>query len=128
MKTLKLIFLLSLIGIYAQSQDLQYSQYCDEFHQISEGLYLCKNGKEINVSGVRLMAIDLFLEYKHECYNDSTFATYDWYQFFHSDKKYKVSPSIDPGFTPGYLGRWGIWEHKHPTFEDFLNWIENKYK
>lgn len=63
-------------------------------------------------------------EYQEYCYNDSTRATYDFYDF--NGDTIMTYHEIDPGFYPGYIGRKTIWEHKQPTFHGFIKWLEEK--
>ena len=66
------------------------------------------------------------LKYRQECYNDSTKATYDFYKY--GNDTVMRMPSCDPGFHQGYIGRKSIYEHKQPTFADFIDWLERRNK
>lgn len=65
---------------------------------------------------------ELILKYVDECYADSTEVTYDWFEY--KGVRYKSYPSIDPGSNLGYIGTWSIFEHRDPTFEDFIKWLK----
>ena len=73
------------------------------------------------------VAIDTMLmnAYLRDCYADSTEATYDWYE--HNGVKYRTGISFDPGFTMGYIGRWSVYNHKQPTFEGYVEWLNNLF-
>ena len=68
----------------------------------------------------------ILLKYRQECYNDSTKATYDFYKY--GNDTVMRMPSCDPGFHQGYIGRKSIYEHKQPTFADFIDWLERRNK
>lgn len=75
--------------------------------------------------GAELITIKLLIEYETDCYNDSTKTTYDFYKW--GNDTIMQTPSIDPGHTMGYIGRKTIYEHKQPTFKDFVRWAAKKY-
>jgi hypothetical protein len=71
--------------------------------------------------------IDLLLEYKQECYNDST-LTLEYYKEFSEAAKERIKGKVaffikesDYVLVPHHQ-----YKRKTPTFEDFLNWIEER--
>ncbi len=75
----------------------------------------------INLFGIEVCTIDLLLEYKQECFNDSTII------------KVNINPdrNTSNGFGATtcmyYPPKWvDKWTRKTPTFPDFLNWIEKR--
>ena len=81
---------------------------------------------KVTVLGTKLLTLKLLSKYKKSCYNDSTYVEY-W--------RYNESPSStdENGYTMTYSvhiapTKIKEWQHKKPTFEDFLDWIsKNNY-
>lgn len=74
---------------------------------------------DINVAElINNQAMNLLLEYKKECYNDSTvwLGVYDWVDLA------KINTVTDNMLDSSK----NITSRKNPTFEDFLSWIEEK--
>lgn len=123
------------IKIAKQTRDVIISEDVEELKAVYMAGEICMwdelqqeqaNGDKSKKSvGVDTAMIKLMIEYETECYNDSTQATYDFYVW--DNDTIKSYPSIDPGFTPGYIGTKMIYEHKEPTFKDFVRWVANKY-
>jgi len=71
--------------------------------------------------------LKLYEEYKDACYKDSTVVEYEMY-VVNNDTVYCQTKSIDPAFYSGYIGKRKVWVHKKPTFEGFMEFLENKLK
>lgn len=130
MKTTLLIFI-SILPLLMSGQDTtitatnDYSHYRIKFAGTNKPgeittVYWSFPQKETNIN----ITAALLFEYETECFNDSTEVTYDFYK--RGDDTLSAVPNIDPGFWHGYLGRWSIYEHKEPTFKDFINWLHKK--
>ncbi len=84
------------------------------------------NTTEQKSAGSDTTIIKLMIEYKTECYNDSTYV--EWL-------KINESPSYTDAIT-GMTSALSIfisptlikeWQHKEPTFKDFVRWVAKKY-
>ena len=57
-------------------------------------------------------------EYETDCYNDSTYITVSLFT---------EQPSNNISYVRyGYYTNTKIWEHKQPTFPDFIKWLHTK--
>lgn len=114
------ICIMLLTCTFCLAQDLTIIEYNN-----TEILRVSHDSTEVMCGGVELITVKLLVKYETECYNDSVQATYDFYVW--DNDTIKSHPSIDPGFTQGYIGTKMIYEHKEPTFKDFVRWAAKKY-
>jgi hypothetical protein len=84
-------------------------------------LEVSQDSTDVTLVGAKLLTLKLLNKYKKTCYNDSIYVEY-W--------RYNESPSSTD--ENGHTITYGVyisptrikeWQHKTPTFEDFLNWI-----
>lgn len=93
---------------------------------VEEIISVTDDKTEVRVGGAEVITAKLLIAYEIECYNDSTYVEYF---------KYHESPS----FTDSITGMTWVnavyipptlikeWQHKEPTFKDFLVWVRKKY-
>jgi len=129
MKNLITILLVSFV-IQGMAQDSLFLQVYEKKNLYQDSTSINYHGfysKSMNSNDLIIDALfKNFFEYQKDCYNDSIPVIYDFYLY--DNDTIKFHPSIDPGFCPGYLGRWVIYEHKEPTLSDFIEWLKNKKK
>ena len=80
--------------------------------------------KQTTAQGVIL----LWKDYAKECYNDSTYRDVLIYNYNGKEYISFNTHEIDPGFDPGFRGYDSRWFHKETSFDNFIDWIEKKYK
>jgi hypothetical protein len=72
------------------------------------------------------ITVNMLLEYKKECFNDSTYVEY--YKALKSpsevyDSKTGITTTLAVYIVPSLIKEW---QHKTPSFPDFLEWIEKR--
>lgn len=105
---------------YCLAQEIKIIEYNNE-----PILTVSYDSAKVNIGGAELITIKLLLEYEKECYNDSTYVEYWQYQ---EQQSYTDSTGLSWNHCV-YIPPIKIkeWQHKEPTFKDFLVWIRKKY-
>jgi hypothetical protein len=105
----------------AQAQDIDTLYHINESRDTT-GLYYVFERGELPRDAAAKLIVTLMFTYEAECYNDSTYVEY--YQ-------HNPPPMSDDGtcvlsiYIPPTLIK--EWQHKEPTFKDFVRWVRKKY-
>ena len=98
-----------------------------EFSKPSEWLRINQDTSKIKIVGAELLTIKLLIEYKIECFSDST-RLYEWtcwegFGFESIWEEWGYKPlNCECGLTGNFK-----YKHKEPTFSDFIVWLSKEY-